>query len=318
MRIESNSLVEATSWWEVASHPSESLNVSWREVHLAAQPAAELARAFAIPEPDDSHTAFEWVSGTSITDGYFQSGLIETPRGVVRSALRLFDMTLFLINADGDVYDELVLPPPPDVTLEQAFGWVLTTVMNLFDIPVRQATDPLTDLPEHPVAHGAPFGEPNQLALVELVRLYSNTASLLEAMGNLTNDESVPHIESTGRVLCWPHHFDLARLFTLERDAQGHATRTVGMGLTPPDAISDTGYWYVSPWAAQPSDDEPAAGALCALPKLETGSWRERDNQPPMAMLSIDSLKGIEDGAAQHQLVAEFFAQAFSACLAER
>ncbi len=313
MCIDPDTLIKASKWWELASHPRDSLNAAWREVHLAAQPTAELARAFAIPEPDDSHTAFEWISGQSITDGYFRSGLIETPRGAVRAALRIFDMTLFLINADGDVYDELVLSPAqeespvatPEVTLEQAFGWVLTTVMNLFDIPVRQATQASANLPDHPVSKGEPFGAPNQLALVELVRLYSNTASLLNAMSNaLENDH-----ESTGRVLCWPHHFDLARLFVLERDAAGEMTRTLGIGLTPPDSLSESGYWYVSPWSSQ-----PVLTAADKQSKLTNGQWHERDGQPPMAMLSIEALQGIEDCDAQHRLVAEFVSEAVARC----
>lgn len=317
MRIDPTTLIEASKWWELASHPRDSLNAAWRELHLAAQPAAELSRAFAIPESDDSHTAFEWVSGQSITDGYFRSGLIETPRGVVRSALRIFDMTIFLINANGDVYDELVLSPKPEdppaaapelVTLEQAFGWVLSTVMNLFDIPIRQATQATPDLPDHPVAKGEPFGAPNQLALIELVRLYSNTASLLDAMSNALEHD----YESAGPVLCWPHHFDLARLFVLERDAAGEMTRTLGIGLTPPDSLSESGYWYVSPWSAAAI---PTADSM--QPKLSHGQWHQRDGQPPMAMLSIETLQGIEDRDVQHRLVADFICEAVARCTAK-
>ena len=32
---------------------------------------------------------------------------------------------------------------------------------------------------------------------------------------------------------CWPHHFDIATLITLERDAAGTATKTVGVGVAP-------------------------------------------------------------------------------------
>ncbi len=302
MRIRLAELVGRSNWWELAGHETSSLNDAWQQAHYAAQPAAELAKAFAIPEADDSHTAFEWVNGRAITDGYLRGRLIETPRGVVRSALRFFDMTLFLINANGDLYAER---PLAGSTVEQAHGWVLTTTMNLFDIPIRQATEPAPNLPDHPVARGEPFTEPNQLALIEVVRLYSNTANLLAAIAEPDRDPLMVGSEA----LCWPRRFNLARLFVLAQDEDGSANSTIDVGLNPPDARSACGYWYVAPWQKRPAAD----GAESMLP-LPFGSWHQQEGQLPMAILGIDALEGIEDQHAQHEWVCAFIAAAFNNC----
>ncbi len=302
MRIRLADLVERSNWWELAGHETSSLADAWCQAHHAVQPAAELSKAFAIPESDDSHTAFEWVNGRVITDGYLRGRLIETPRGVIRSALRLFDMTLFLINANGDLYAEL---PLAGSTVEQAHGWVLTTTMNLFDIPIRQVTEAATGLPNHAVARGEPFAEPNQLALIEVVRLYTNTASMLAAMDGPAHEPS----RLKPDVLCWPHHFDLARLFVLGETGEGAMKSTIGTGLTPPDSLSTCGYWYVSPWEKQREFENAPP-----MPPLPFGGWHQRDGQRPMAMLGIDALGGIEDQREQHEIVSAFLAAAFNIC----
>ena len=56
---------------------------------------------------------------------------------------------------------------------------------------------------------------------------------------------------------CWPHHFDLATLLALEEGDLAHA-RSVGIGLSPGDAVFDEPYLYCNPW--------PVPGELPAAP----------------------------------------------------
>ncbi len=65
-------------------------------------------------------------------------------------------------------------------------------------------------------------------------------------------------------VRCWPHHFDIASLVTLSRDADGSATSTVGVGLAPGGDDYDRWYWYVTPWP-YPSEAH--------LPTIGIGAW---------------------------------------------
>jgi hypothetical protein len=111
----------------------------------------------------------------------------------------------------------------------------------------------------------------------------------------------------------WPHHFDLASLFVVERDSKGAMTKTIGVGITPPDAVDDAGYWYVSPWSK-------AEGDGFAKADLPLGRWVDRGAMP-MAVLPVTEVWRIASegeltkaGAVQAAAVAEFVAAAVNLC----
>jgi len=300
MHLDRDDLLQTTHWWELGGHPTESLTDAWRQVHHALQPAAELGRAFGIPLDDGAQGAFEWIDGKKIIDGYFVGRLIETPRGVVRAAIRPFDMALFLIDPGGRIYAELNLA---EKTIEQAHGWVLTTTMNLFDIPVRQATQTGSGLPDHAVAHGEPLSEPNQLALIELVRLYANTASISRAIAQRVSDAAP--------ILCWPDRFRLNTRVVLKGEIDA-PERYIEVGISPPDSTSSSGYWYV---AAHDAGTSFASTPPERTAQLESGYWLAHGKESKrMAVLDIDQLHGMEEDEEQRQRVMQFFVQAFNSC----
>ena len=49
------------------------------------------------------------------------------------------------------------------------------------------------------------------------------------------------------RARCWPHHFDIAALFTLDPSTAADA-RSVGIGLSMGDASYAEPYLYCNPW----------------------------------------------------------------------
>lgn len=94
-------------------------------------------------------------------------------------------------------------------------------------------------------------------------------------------------------------------------------TKTIGVGLTPPDDLDPSGYWYVSPW----SKDELQGGF--ATPDLAVGRWVDC-GKIAMAIFPIDEMWSIlhdpdssADGRSMEQTVAlaEFVAMAFNACM---
>jgi hypothetical protein len=50
-------------------------------------------------------------------------------------------------------------------------------------------------------------------------------------------------------VRCWPHHYDLAVLFTLD-EGDPETARSVGVGLSPGDDSYAEPYFYCTPWPA--------------------------------------------------------------------
>jgi hypothetical protein len=161
-------------------------------------------------------------------------------------------LTLLLTAADGRIRDAL---PLAGHALSDAYDWTSAAVKR----ETRGALDaalvhPGYPLPPHPIAAGGAFAA--DAGLAELARWYANAAEVL-ARRRRETPGATP-------VLCWPHHFDIATLIELEKDAKGSATRTVGLGLSPGDASIEQPYWYVNHYPS-------AQGAK--LPALAAGEW---------------------------------------------
>jgi hypothetical protein len=63
-------------------------------------------------------------------------------------------------------------------------------------------------------------------------------------------------------VRCWPHHFDIATLLALDPPTTpSNVARTIGAGLSPGDAGSPGGYWYVTPWPYPVVSEPPPLAA---------------------------------------------------------
>jgi len=71
-------------------------------------------------------------------------------------------------------------------------------------------------------------------------------------------------VPSVSPVRCWPHHFDMAALISLDAGDPEHA-RSVNGGFSPGDGSYDEPYFYVSPWPY------PDTGRLPPLPG--PGHW---------------------------------------------
>ncbi|MEO1478928.1 MAG: hypothetical protein AAFV01_10150, partial [Bacteroidota bacterium] len=244
-------------WWELAGHyEPEALAATWRQQHHAVQAVAEAGKSWAEEKDDDSHSALVWVPDHSkLPDQFFAGELVhgELSDAGARVLLRPWDLQLFVIDAAGAPLAEL---NAEERTMGDLIAWVRGTLEERVG-PARQEARPAPDLPSHPVATGAPFGEPNQLAVAEVIRFYANADAMLQKIAQL--------IETTDEPKIWPHHFDIATLATTATDGDGAMTKTIGIGLTPPDSVSETGYWYVSPWSKDGSVDD---GAWPVLPRL--------------------------------------------------
>ena len=280
-------------WWEMAGHDNARLTSAWINTHHAAQAAAELGKSWSTALDDDSHSNFFWIDGDNLLDGMLVGQEAASESGI-RAAFRVWDLHLFVIDAEGRPLAQLDMQGK---TAGEAQSWVRGIASEHAGNPL-QAAAPAPDLPAHDVQNGGAFEEPNQLAQAELIRIYGNTSRLLDTINELAEGAIQPRI--------WPHHFDFAGLVTARQDA-GRATRTIGLGVTPPDALSDTGYWYVSPWSAHELGDR-------RWPDLELGRWIDRGGSPPMALLPIDAVTSTEDPVEQAQRLASFVASAFNTC----
>jgi hypothetical protein len=193
------------------------------QLHWAAQIPAGVGRTLIARRSDDSNTAFRWSPE--------REALMQKPVGGIEAGIRLRDLTIIAND------DEL---PLRGRTLDDGFAFL----ESRFGAKLNR---PNVDLPGHAVARGAEF-EPDETRLATLAGYYAHAAALLETVKG-------------SAVLCWPHHFDIATLHTLD------GGKSIGIGFSPGDDGIREPYWYVNLWPYP----NPAR-----LPALRYGVWYTR------------------------------------------
>jgi hypothetical protein len=150
-------------------------------------------------------------------------------------------------------------------------------------------------LPPHPYGSGEPFKAGDADALAELARWFDNGSLFANAVRERTAGASP--------VRCWPHHFDIATLITIDaNESDPEKARAIGFGLAPPDKDYDEWYFYTAPWPI------PAPEGLTALDgegQWHTTGW----------VGSVLPAQRITDGSARDQAeqVAAYVASAVPA-----
>ncbi len=248
------------------------------EAHAAARLAGSLGKALAEPKDDFGHVSLGWVEKTgelwgapSVAEG-------------IRAGLSLSPLALLVgdgPSAPGERLDLASYSP------EQAHTWLVSAVRARAG---TQAADRL----EMPTTQRVGRSDSTVFltddeALAALGAWFSNAHALLTAVA-----ADIP--EASG-VRCWPHHFDISTLITLDPDADPEVARSVGIGLSPGDEGHPEPYVYMLPWPSPGSGTElePFRGAG----EWVTGEWFG-------ARLSGSALVGAGDAAAQRAAMFDF------------
>jgi hypothetical protein len=269
--------------------PTPGLLDAWRQLHYAGQVASEVGKAWAVAQADDSHSSLGW------EDGRLFGVWVPAVRRL-RAALRARDLELALVDEKGAVLARHALH---GAKLDETMAWMRNAAERAAGLPPRRVAVPAPDLPPHRVAEGAAFSV-DPATGAELARLLEGANTVLCEVANELRG---------GPVRVWPHHFDMATLALVEERA-GAATKTIGVGLAPPDAIAASGYWYVSPWAQQ------ELATASRWPALAHGRWIDRGGALRMAALPLDELAAVDGGAERRAAVADFLSAAVEACRA--
>ncbi len=262
-----------SDWNAVGAIAPTQLTDARLEAHHAAQWLARAARAYCAPVSDDSHTSLTWDSAACAL--ITQSILTDLKLGV-----RLHDLTLLIQT--GKDQKEFTLVGRSD---SDTGDWLKTTLSEHELDPKRLDAPGPYALPRHALNDGKPYGLPNNQAFEELARYYSNAAVLLETVRH-TQSNSSP-------VRCWPHHFDIATLISLDPDG-GEAARSIGVGLSPGDDTYSEPYFYISPWPYPTTSN---------LPDLTAPAFWHREGYTA-AILSSKDVVRVKDPAQQSDLVA--------------
>lgn len=256
------------------------------EAHQAVQVIAAAGETHLPHAPDTSHTAATW----SKRHRAFLGAATAAPHAL-RVGLRLEDLSLLVVGAEGDVVDTL---PLPGQTLAAGQAWAAEALARRSGGALAgPLSHPGFELPPDPLAEGAAFAPPDA-GLTELARWFANADAALRAFAERT--------PGAGPVLTWPHHFDMATLVTVESGPSGEATKTLGVGLSPGDGAIAEPYWYVNHW---PGREVPG------FPELAAGRWHTAGFTA--AVLDAGALVAAGGGAEQARCLETFLGSAVEA-----
>lgn len=277
------------TWATATSVAPGELREATLQLHWATQFIAAAGQTFAEPKDDDSHRAMIWDRDLRAFVGAPFAGPYP-----FRVAVRPEDLTLMLIDgSDG----ELGALPLAGATRAQGYEWLGLGMATYLGSPPPEIEQPEYEMPEHGVGAEARFSAGLETELQALTALYDGAATLLSDL--------VAGRAEASSVLCWPHHFDIATLFTLERGHDGKATKTIGVGLAPMGGGYEEWYLYVSPWPW------PAPGSLPEL--AGPGRWH---TEGWTGVILTGQEAAALSGGARTDTVRAFLAEAIEAATA--
>jgi hypothetical protein len=254
------------------------------QLHQALQVAGAASLSLLRPEPDDSHSNFEWLGDMRL----LATRVVPAPRPF-RAAVRPVDLTLLVVDGTGHGSNGIALHGR---RVDDAFAWLVAQVRAAGAGASRLTLAKHYRIPEHPVAAGLAFDASDREAFHELARWWGDFDLLLRALASRTAGAS--------EVRCWPHHFDLATILAL---APADA-RSVGVGLSPGDEWYAEPYVYVSP---HPTPADPSA-----LPSLVAGGHWHADGWVGAVLRGTELTA--RDPGAQAAHAAAFIDAAVTAC----
>jgi hypothetical protein len=231
-----------SAWRTVGEIDPRKLVEARLQLHWAVQPVMAFADSALVRLPDDSQANLGWRDGIEAMVGR------QRPDGLL-AGLRIPDMTLLVFDREGSIAEGFSLEGQ---TIDSAVSWLEKVVADrtggLIERPIRIRD---YEMPEHPVATGAVVAVDNPSAFAELARWFAN--------GNLVLKELTSSDEGWAEVRCWPHHFDLGTIISLESSGDTSSGRSIGVGMSPGDASYPEPYLYVNPYGlADPPTDGPA------------------------------------------------------------
>lgn len=235
-------------WRALGKVELDELSETRNLLHWAVQIPASIGYTYVTPVPDWSHVSLS---------GRFVDGSYVLVSGIAGDTfccgLRLKDATLMLFDVHGGTVSTHALHGS---TLDEGYAWLDGEAKALLGDASLPLIRPDHTLPAHSVGEGHVFAINVDTEFEEIAGWYANAEHAFRAL--------LPLYPEASAIRCWPHHFDLAFLLTLDPDKDAEEARSIGVGFAPGDGSYDEPYFYVTPW---PYPDKRG------LPFLEGGHW---------------------------------------------
>lgn len=264
-----------TAWDDLSSFDPRALGEARLQAHHALQWVTCAARANLMPMPGDSETNLGWDRAR----GALVSHTLRPHRGeALQIGLQIETMTLTALRGN-EAIDQFALEGERH---SDAGRWLDHIAMNA-GLALPSGATMTYAIPAHPVGDGARYScAAHHADFTALARWFAAADAVLRDI----RDALPPGVASPVR--CWPHHFDIATLWTLG-DGDAETAPSVNVGMCPGDGYYAQPYFYVSPWP------RPALQRLPPLPS--PGDWHTQDFIA--AILTGDQIIAMKDRAAE-------------------
>ena len=243
------------SWDELGKIDPKALWEARLQAHHAVQWVARAACATIMPMPGDTQSNLGW----NRDQGALVSHELRGRSATLRVGLVVATMTLIVLHDTTAVIDRFVL----DGKRHTEAGTWLDGILGAAGLALAGGATLPYAIPAHPVGDDAAYAcGPQRVEFAVLANWFACADELLGAI------QSALPKGTASPVRCWPHHFDIATLWTLgEGDAQ--TAPSVGIGMCPGDAYYTEPYFYVTPWprpAAPRMRSSQSPASACRLP----------------------------------------------------
>ncbi len=276
-------------WQSLGSPPPNSLAQARLDAHYSAQIPSSAGVSLLDPAPDDSHSNLGWSEDLRALVG--RPVPQEKP---FQAALRISDLTLLLLDAEGMSLAEFSLRGQ---TLAAGYEWINGAVASHLGRPASKTISPRPlELPSHSLTRDTVITTAAD-ALEELARWYADADALI--------DELIANDPNASEVRCWPHHFDIASLISLDPGGDPETSRSIGVGMSPGDGSYDEPYFYINPWPAPP---------MTELPPLEGGGHWHTEGWVGAVLPAVDLIADAPGAKAQAGRAKQFSESAIHAC----
>lgn len=220
------------SWDQLGKIDPKALWEARLQAHHAAQWVARAACANLPARPGDTQSNFGW----DRDQGALVSHELRGRNDTLRVGLAVRTMTLIVLR-ETTVVDQFVL----DGELHADAGIWLDRILGTAGLALASGAALSYAIPAHPVGGGAAYvSGPQHGEFAAVANWFACSDEMLGGIhGALPQGTASP-------VRCWPHHFDIATLWTLgEGDAQ--KAPSVEIGMCPGDSNYAQPYFYVTP-----------------------------------------------------------------------
>jgi hypothetical protein len=196
-------------------------------LHRLVQLVGAVPRSLLAPDPSDGSASLLWNDELK--------ALVCQEVDAVKVGLLVGSQKLIIVK-----FDNILEIPVIDKTFEEVLEELKNTLSNLGLDGDKLKTELPYELPDSVVELGNPFRELDKKALESLSNLYSVTHTILKSAFSGDN--------SSSEIRCWPHHFDIATLLTVEEHEDPEKAKSIGFGFSPGDGGYEEPYFYLTPW----------------------------------------------------------------------